>query len=414
MSEAETIAAQAAAANNAVDLDQQPHDRRDIEVLYKIYVEKRLESQSKFYESRVRENQSNADFTFTVGTAVMAISAFVATVSALINSPVLSLLSAILPAFAALLAAFRQLYGWERQISIYRDALMGLERVKLMTPDKDRMPLTDLPAIYPKLVTSTETVFTGEVNQWGQFVQNADKNAQEPSNDTRVTNALMSDLHLSDEQIATIRKIVAAGTPKAAFSQQTITVHPEETSALPSGGNNAQAAPPSAPRSVTTTRTDSTTIHPDESSGLVGQGGSAVDAQNFSTAASTPIAVTTTHTESTVVEHLVPSDASSEAAPVAQQAPITEPYTEHPSEAQSVGEQEPYPETMDALTPGAAHVDAPQASDEIDTLINHQEATNEPPPPEAFSALTPGSMHVDAPQAPPENPDLEEDLTANG
>jgi len=75
MADAESIAAKAAtAANEAVDLDQQHHERRDIEILYKIYVEKRLESQAAFYESRIRENQSNADFTFTVGAGVMTIS----------------------------------------------------------------------------------------------------------------------------------------------------------------------------------------------------------------------------------------------------------------------------------------------------------------------------------------------------
>jgi len=75
MADAESIAAKAAtAANEAVDLDQQQHERRDIEILYKIYVEKRLESQAAFYESRIRENQSNADFTFTVGAGVMTIS----------------------------------------------------------------------------------------------------------------------------------------------------------------------------------------------------------------------------------------------------------------------------------------------------------------------------------------------------
>lgn len=340
MSEAETIAAQAQTANNAVNLDQQVHDRRDIEVLYKIYKERRIESQASFYESRVRENQLNADFTFTVGAAVMTISSLIATISAAGNSPVLSLLSAILPAFAALLASFRQLYGWERQISIYRDALLGLERVKLMTPDKDRMPLVDLQAIYPKLVNSGESVFTGEVNQWGQFVQRSDKADEAESTDTRSTNALMGQLQLSDEQIDTIRKIVAAGAPKPAFSQQTITVHPEE---MPIGGgiaSQAEAAPP---------------------------------------AENSPVTVTTTRVDTTVVEHVIP----------AVETPVAEPEVvpvDAPSETQMVVDE--------------THVEP---------IVEH-----EPPPPEAMSALTPGAMHVDAPQAPPENPNPEQDPNANG
>ncbi len=313
MSEAEKFAAQAATANTAVDLDQQGHDRRDIEVLYKIYMDKRLESQIAFYESRVLENQSNADFTFTVSTGVMAISAFVATVSALINSPIFSLLSAILPAFAALLAAFRQLYGWERQISIYRDALLGLERVKLITPDKARMPLVDLPAIYPKLVANGESVFTGEVNQWGQFVQNTDKSADDAAN------ALMGNLQLTDAQIATIRKIVEAGKPKPAFGQHTITVHPEETGALVSGGVAGDAPPMTSP--------DTDSMYEEDAPTAVDEDGS-------------------------VIEDIVPPMQEDSYAGQAE----AEPQIEYDA---------PPPEAISALSPGAMHVSAPQPPPEF-------------------------------------------------
>ncbi|MBI1281714.1 MAG: SLATT domain-containing protein [Anaerolineaceae bacterium] len=378
MSDADTnTTEQQQAADPTIDFKQQGFDRDDVDVLYRIYIKKRLDSQAGFYKSRVRENNSNANFTFLVSTAVMSISALVAAVSAVVSSPFFSLLSAILPAFAALLAAFRQLYGWERQSSIYQDALMGLERVKLLTPDKDEMPTADLTTIYPSIVMGGEEVFTGEVNQWGQYVQNADKNAQEESNDTRITNALMGDLQLSEEQIATMRKIVAAATSRPSFSQHTITVDPEERGALPAGVSNTEQ------EAVTTSH---------------------IDDQTFQSA-DAPTAVTTTHTESTVEEHVVPPVESSEAAASAQavetQASASEP-------------QEPAPEEMTALTPGAEHVAAPQGSEEIDALMNHQEAANEPPPPEAVSSLTPGAMHVDAPQAPPENPDLEKDPNANG
>ncbi len=407
MSDADTKATQSPSPNRPTDQKQEGFDRGDMDILYNIYIKKRLDYQADFYKNRVRENNSNANFTFLVSTAVMSISALVAAVSAVISSPFFSLLSAILPALAALLAAFRQLYGWERQSSIYQDALMGLERVKLLTPDKDDMPSADLATIYPAIVAGGEEVFTGEVNQWGQFVQNADKGAQDDTTDTRVTNALMGDLKLSDEQIDTIRKIMAAGTPKGTFSQHTITVHPEETSALPSGASNTQSNHPSStdPLSVTTTRTDTTTFQPDDSVDVAGQSGTAVDAQAFEPATS-PIAVTTTHTESTVVEHVIPAVETQ--SPVEEAVPIME------TQAEAVSQQEPVPESMDALTPGAAHVDAPQASEETDALISHQEVTNEPPPPEAMSSLTPGALHVDAPQAPPENPNPEDDPTANG
>lgn len=259
------------------NIDQEQLDRSDVDVLYKIYMEMRFEAQAGFYESRIRENQLNADFTFTVGAAVMTLASLVATISATGSRPELSLLAAILPAFAALLASFRQLYGWERQTSIYRDALMGLERIKLMAPDKERMASTDLTEIYPKLVTSGEAVFTGEVNQWGQFVQSTQKGEQETP-DSRTTNALISDLRLSDEQIDTIRKIVAAGAPRAGF-RETITVHPEMASeALPASSAPAEAempsyaavasAPPSYPDVPTPLRGHDTVPPPEAESSL--------------------------------------------------------------------------------------------------------------------------------------------------
>jgi hypothetical protein len=206
----------------AVRIDQLPHNRRDTELLYKIYMEKRLQSQIRFYESRIRENQLNADFTFTLGAAVMTLSSLVATISASGNSPLLSFLAVILPAAAALLASFRQLYGWERQINLYRDALMGLERVKLLAPDNDRMPFSDLMEIYPRLVESGEKVFTAEVNQWGQFVQ-SNQQEGEASTDARALNALTANLQLTEEQLATIRSILAAGNPRVTISPTTET-----------------------------------------------------------------------------------------------------------------------------------------------------------------------------------------------
>jgi SMODS and SLOG-associating 2TM effector domain 1 len=383
--------------NDGAAIPPQDHDRSDVEILYKIYLDKRLVSQSEFYKSRVRENQSNANFTFLVSTAVMSISALVAAVSAVVSSPLFSLLSAILPALAALLAAFRQLYGWERQSTIYQDALMGLERVKLLTPDKDEMGAVDLSSIYPQLVTGGEEVFTAEVNQWGQFVQNADKASQAESPDTQVTNALMDNLRLTDDQIDTIRKIVAAGAPNPGFSEHTITVHPEETTALPAGGGVPTSAtmqeatpsaptPGSAPVSVTTTRTETATIHPQETSTMLPEDGSTAAAQAAPPDASAPISVTTTRVDTTVVEHVIPP----------ADAPAAEAQVEPPQE------------TMSSLAPGAAHVDAPQyPPSETDDLASHHELANEPPPPEALSSLTPGAMHVDAPQAPPNNPDAD-------
>jgi hypothetical protein len=198
-------------APDFVDLDKEALGRQEVDQLYRIYQEKRIAAQVTFYESRMRENQLNSDFTFNVGALVMTISSLIATVSASGGSSYLTLISAILPAFAALLGSFRQLYGWERQTNIYRDSLLGLERVRLIAPDDDRMPAADLLTIYPQLVSSSEKVFTSEVNQWGQFIQEKEKGTEDETTDTAAMTALIGNLDLTDEQRAIIAAVLSGG-----------------------------------------------------------------------------------------------------------------------------------------------------------------------------------------------------------
>jgi hypothetical protein len=197
---------------SALELDQRQHDPSDIDLLYRVYANKRIDAQVNFYQSRIKENAKNADFTFGAGAFVMTVSSLVATISASVRdpfwTPTLTVLSAILPAFAAMLAAFRQLYGWERQINIYRDALLGLEKVRLLAPDNDRVAASSLTDVYPDLVTQSETVFNGEVSQWGQFV--VEKEGP-PAKGDSVMQQLFGDLNLTDEQRATIQTILMAG-----------------------------------------------------------------------------------------------------------------------------------------------------------------------------------------------------------
>jgi hypothetical protein len=223
------------------DLDQLPHDQQDVDMLYRIYAEKRIDAQKNFYKSRIKENNKNADFTFATGAFVMTVSSLVATVSASIQdpfwTPALTVASAMLPAFAALLASFRQLYGWERQASIYRDALLGLERVNLLAPDNDRISAADLRKIYPQLVTESETVFTGEVSQWGQFVVSAD---QKTDKGDQALQALFNNVELTDEQRASMQSILNAGKPNSDMSvtstvvkQVTATTQPPAAASVP-------------------------------------------------------------------------------------------------------------------------------------------------------------------------------------
>lgn len=223
---------------NAIDLDKEPHTELDMDLLYRLYLDRRIQSQVDFYKSRIRENDRNADFTFTLGGLVMTISALFATISANGNQPGLALLATILPAFAALLASFRQLYGWERQSNLYSESLLGLEKVRLMAPDNDRVAVANLNSLVPELVRSSEAVFSGEVGQWGQVVLEADE-AQAKSKGDLALRGLVSDLKLSDEQLAAIAAIMAAGKREGGVTVE----EPEAPAPSRMSSGNAGALP---------------------------------------------------------------------------------------------------------------------------------------------------------------------------
>lgn len=208
-------------------LDAQPHSPEDLALLFNIYLEKRLQGQLTFYESRIRENDLNSDFTFTLGTFIMTLSSLLATISASAAIPLLALISAVLPALSALLAAFRQLYGWDRQSAIYRDAVLGLEKIRLLAPDDDRLPFSDITPIFPRVVMTSEAVFTAEVNQWGQiFTASAEQ--EEAQNVPRDPLARMiAAANLSDDQAAAIQSIVTAGKKSGMDVQATVNTYSE-------------------------------------------------------------------------------------------------------------------------------------------------------------------------------------------
>lgn len=201
------------------------HSKEDFNLLFRIYMEKRVESQVDFYQSRIRENELNSDFTFTAGAFIMTLSSLIATLSAGGALLGLSLIAAILPAIAALLASFRQLYGWDQQITIYRDSKLGLQRARLLAPDDDKVGEVDLVEILPQLVVASEEVFTSEVSQWGQFI--AEKEKALAAGDTiaefkQLFAPTMVDpqgnLRLSDAQLGAIQSILAAAVPTGSGS----------------------------------------------------------------------------------------------------------------------------------------------------------------------------------------------------
>lgn len=149
-------------------LSAQPLDVRTSDLLLRVYLKKRLQGQIDFYRNRVREYDTNANFIMVMGAAIMAVSAVVSTWGAAENSALLALITALLPAVAALIASFRQLYQWEKQSTLYRDAIIGLEEAKLITPDDDVYNPKEALAYLGVLVNAAEEVFMAEINQWGQ------------------------------------------------------------------------------------------------------------------------------------------------------------------------------------------------------------------------------------------------------
>lgn len=217
-------------------LDAQPHTDDDIRLLFDLYLKKRVEGQLAFYENRGRENALNSDFTFTVGTFIMTLSSLLATIGASAAIPLLALISAILPAFSALLAAFRQLYGWDRQSAIYRDAVLGLEKILLLSPDNDRLPYSDVNAVFSKIIMSSEAVFTAEVSQWGQIVLAAQQ--EERENQARdPLSRLIASANLNPDQMSAIQSIVNAGQTSGVNLSSTTTTTTDVTVAPPAAGD---------------------------------------------------------------------------------------------------------------------------------------------------------------------------------
>jgi len=154
-------------ARNA-NIPAAPLDRKTADLLLRMYLSRRINYQTEFYQSRVREFDDNSDLMFRLGALVMSLSSLFAALSLQADSAVLRLITAILPAVAALIASFRQLYQWERQAGIYRDTVLGLAEAQLTVPDKDLWNESTGLDVYTELVNQAERVFQNEVSQWGQ------------------------------------------------------------------------------------------------------------------------------------------------------------------------------------------------------------------------------------------------------
>jgi hypothetical protein len=368
-----TAQAEQAYAEEAQQLGQQEHASHDVDVLYKIYMEKRINAQRSFYESRIRENRVNARFTFVLGAAVMVITSLIATISAGGTTPLLSLLSAILPALAAMLTSFRQLYGWERQTGIYRDALMGMERALIITPDKDREVLADMEEIYPKLIAETETVLAAEANQWGQQTESAQIDTSE---DGKLLAKVGDDPKLTNEQVAALQRIIDQHLIK---QQQggAVSVSPIPPNSLPAAQvGTAVSLSESEIVDAMLTTGEVTATGPmnaglDDNSDLMGHEFAAIEVQ--------PV--------EGMDNPLVEADADLPDSGLAMDPP-----------APRFAIKRPFPATEARRT---ADDDYPLAPDDALPAMSYAvpaEADGDVPPPETISALAPGAAHVSRPR----------------
>lgn len=154
-----------------VDDMQVELDAETADVLTRLYLQRRIEYQASYYEQRAIEYESNADLAFRAGAILMTLSSLLASIGVVSTMPIFAMLTALIPAMASFVATFRQLYQWDRQMSLYRDTLLGLERARILLPDPDIITPDDAKRVLPKLVQETESVLEQEVAQWGQIAR---------------------------------------------------------------------------------------------------------------------------------------------------------------------------------------------------------------------------------------------------
>lgn len=213
------------------NVEMQPHNAQEVDLLFWLFLEKRVESEVRFYQNRIWENNFNSNLTFTLSSVFMTASSLMFTLAGITASTSLALPGILLAAVALVLAAFRVLYRWDSQSLIYQDALLELERAKLVIPDTDVIATANLSAIYPQLVTSIENVIRAEANQWGQVrTLKTDESLRDVASDP--LSRLIASANLTPGQMEAIRSVVSAGSSSPA---------PRVTSVKISGESDYQA-----------------------------------------------------------------------------------------------------------------------------------------------------------------------------
>lgn len=192
-------------------------DARSAELLTRIYLSCRIDYQLLYYRAKTTDYEANADLMFRLGALVMTISSLLAALATLSDArPEVRLATALLPALAALIASFRQLYQWDRQAALYRDTVLGLERARLLLPDQDALDDRTALDIYPQLVERSESVFQGEVNQWGKIALGSvegEEGTQDPLRafaEEYQLDVFTEEGQVDEERLALVRDILTA------------------------------------------------------------------------------------------------------------------------------------------------------------------------------------------------------------
>lgn len=143
------------------------------DALTRLYWERRVHYQQGYYQKKVRDYEDNVDNSFRLGAILMTVASLLAALGVFVQSipsfsALLALTTAMIPAAASYITSFRQLYNWDRQLTIYRDTQLNLERSKMVLPDLDALTPEESYKVFPLLVERVEGVLEKEAAQWGQ------------------------------------------------------------------------------------------------------------------------------------------------------------------------------------------------------------------------------------------------------
>jgi SMODS and SLOG-associating 2TM effector domain 1 len=210
---------------DAARSDRAQLDPEMADALTRLYWERRIHYQLSYYQKKVRDFEDNVDNAFRLGAILMTVASLLAALGVFVQSipslaALLALATAMIPAFASYITAFRQLYNWDRQLTIYRDTQLNLERSRMLLPDLDALTPEESHQLFPQLVQEVEGVLEKEAAQWGQITVDKDDKEGEVTEEFAETYAAAladSSGEIDQRKLDALSGILesASGTPDA-------------------------------------------------------------------------------------------------------------------------------------------------------------------------------------------------------